>query len=536
MSYAEATAADIYNRLSGDRESFIRAAEESAELTIPSLFPREGKAHGQEFRRPRNWVGPRGVNHISARILMSLLPAGSQFVRMVPDGAALEILEQDQEARAEVEEALAGIEREVQKSVASGTLRVVAVDAIKQLVVAGNVLTYSPDDSDAEELVAYPLSNFVVDRDLDDNLLVVVLCQEVDPDTLDEETRAFAQDNPADMGSFGAGVLKSGKSVRIYTKIWREGRMFKVQQEIGGKVIPGTEGVYPPSKLPYRVHRWEKVDNEAYGRGLVEQYYGTLNDVEILETALVEGAIAASRVIPLVSPTGVTDPQDVNRQKNGEAISGEEGDIVFLQMQKYADFRVAKEQLDEKNRALSSVFLLNFARDAERVTAEEIRMFAQELESTHSGVFLRLAAEFQLPIVSRIIDRLQKDKVIPELSDKLREHIKPTPLTGVDALARGQDLERIHAVFNASRTVIGPDTLAQYANPGTILQFMLTAAGLDIPGAVKSDAEVQAIMQQQQQAAMSQQMLGGAVPQLAKGAVENPAVAQGIADAVNQGQ
>lgn len=529
MTYAESSAADIYEQLRSDRESFIRAAEEAASLTIPTLFPKEGHNHGSEFRRPRNWVGPRGVNHISSRLLMALFPAGSQFVRMVPDGQALEILQQDQEARAEVEESLAGIEREVQKSVASGTIRISASDALKQLVIAGNVLTYASKDND--ELHAYPLTNFVVDRDLDDNLLVVVLCQKVDPTTLDEATRSFVEDHPEEQDVFGAGLTKRGTQISVYTKVWREGKKYHSYQEIGGEEVPGTRGSYNLDDVPWRAHRWEKVDNEVYGRGLIEQYLGVLNDVEILETALTEGAVAASRIIPLVSPTGVTDPQDLNEQENGQAIAGEEGDITFVQLQKYADFRVAKEKLDDKNRALSSVFLLNFARDAERVTAEEIRMFAQELESTHAGVFLRLSAEFQLPIIRRILDRLEAEGAIPEIQDVLKDHIKITPLTGVDALARGQDLEKMRAVFSAASTVINPEVLAQYANPGIILQFMLTSAGLDIPGAVKSEDEVQAIRQQQAQQAQMQQLMAGAVPQVAKGAVENPAVAKAVADA-----
>ena len=61
-------------------------------------------------------------------------------------------------------------------------------------------------------------------------------------------------------------------------------------------------------------------------------------------------------------------------------------------------------------RRLGAAFLLNTAvtRDAERVTAQEIRMQAQELESSLGGVYSRLANELQLPLAKRLLQEIDE--------------------------------------------------------------------------------------------------------------------------------
>ena len=51
---------------------------------------------------------------------------------------------------------------------------------------------------------------------------------------------------------------------------------------------------------------------------------------------------------------------------------------------------------------MSYAFLLNTAiqRDAERVTAQEIRYMAQQLETAMGGIYSLLSQEFQLPLVT----------------------------------------------------------------------------------------------------------------------------------------
>ena len=90
-------------------------------------------------------------------------------------------------------------------------------------------------------------------------------------------------------------------------------------------------------------------------------------------------------------------------------------------MDKFNDFRVAYQAMQGIEERLSQQFMLQSSvqRNGERVTAEEIRYLAGELEDTLSGIYSILSQEFQLPYVNRKIDVLTKAKKLPKLPDNV---------------------------------------------------------------------------------------------------------------------
>lgn len=117
----------------------------------------------------------------------------------------------------------------------------------------------------------------------------------------------------------------------------------------------------------------------------------------------------------LVKPNGVTRAKDVMGAENGAAVAGQEGDIVPLQVNKHADMSVAERQIQVIVDRLGFAFLMHSAvqRQGERVTAEEVRFMANELENALGGSYSILSQEYQLPYVMRVIDRLTKQKRLP---------------------------------------------------------------------------------------------------------------------------
>ena len=86
--------------------------------------------------------------------------------------------------------------------------------------------------------------------------------------------------------------------------------------------------------------------------------------------------------------------------------------------------------------------MLNSAvqRNAERVTAEEVRFMAQELETSLGGVYSILSQELQLPLIKILIFRMEKQGRMPVFPKNV---IKPQIITGMEALGRGQDLNKL---------------------------------------------------------------------------------------------
>lgn len=63
-----------YNLLEMDRLPFLNRARDAAELTIPSLIVKDGHSSATEFTTPFQGIGARGVNNLSSKLLLALLP------------------------------------------------------------------------------------------------------------------------------------------------------------------------------------------------------------------------------------------------------------------------------------------------------------------------------------------------------------------------------------------------------------------------------------------------------------------------------
>jgi hypothetical protein len=162
-------------------------------------------------------------------------------------------------------------------------------------------------------------------------------------------------------------------------------------------------------------------------------------------------------------------------------------------------------------------------RQAERVTAEEIRFMASELEDALGGVYSILSQEFQMPLVNRIMDRMIKAKRLPALPKGV---VKPAIVTGLEALGRGHDLNKYLSLLKALQP-LGPEVLAKHMNPGDYISRVATSLGIDASGLVKSEDQMAQEQQQAQQMAQMQQMQQMMGDVAGKAA---PGVVKGIAD------
>ena len=185
---------------------------------------------------------------------------------------------------------------------------------------------------------------------------------------------------------------------------------------------------------------FNSVDGEQYGRGRVEEFLGDLKSLEGLSQALVEGAAAASKVIFLVSPSSTTKPATIAKAGNGAIVQGRAEDVQVVQVGKTADFSTAAQMAQTIERRLLEAFLVMNVRNAERVTAEEVRLTQLELEQQLGGIFSLLTTSFLIPYLDRTLLVLQRTNELPKLP---KDIIRPAIVAGVNALGRGQDREAL---------------------------------------------------------------------------------------------
>lgn len=498
------TAKARYTKLDVIRGPYLTRARECATLTIPSLVPPEGATGATKLPTPFQSLGARGTNNLAAKLLLALLPPNSPFFRYVIDDFMLEKLAGREGARADIEEALDKMERAVMTKVETGNVRASIFEAMKQLIVAGNALLFVTPPGGVK---VFRLDRYVTKRDPMGNVLETITKENISEMELPEAVRNALPQTTNKEGGRSAEDIKE-----LYTRVVRTETGWSVYQECEGIVIPGSEGTYPKDKSPWLALRFIKIDGEDYGRSYVEEYLGDLKTLEGLTKAIVQASAAAAKVLFLVKPNSTTKMKTLAESASGDIKEGNSEDVSVLQMDKFADFRVAYDTITGIKEALSFAFLLNSAiqRNGERVTAEEIRYVANELESSLGGIYSTLAQEFQLAFLSVVASQMERAGELPVLPKGV---VRPAITTGLEAIGRGNDLTKLSGLLQ-DISPLGPDVIRQEMNVGDYIKRCGAARGIDMKGLIPTPAEKAERQAQEQQQALIQQLGPNAVTQL----------------------
>lgn len=521
-----ATAKSRYSQLETLRDPYLTRARDAALVTLPYLMPPLGHTSTTKLYTPYQSLGSRGVNNLAAKLLLTMMPANSPFFRYDLSDKALRDMEakgMDPNAKGKIDAAMSKYERAIQKKIESGAYRPAMFPAFKHIIVTGNGLLFLPKKG---PMRFFPLDQFVCVRDASGNVIEIITIERVSPVALPDHVRAMIPHHDEE---------RAECDVELYTWIKRTEDHWTSHQEIEDLVIVESKGNYPLDKSPYIAMRWNVVDGEDYGRGYVEDYLGDLYSLEGLQKSIVEAAAAAARILILVKPGSPITQRQIARAPSGSTIAGNIDDVGILQLEKYADFRVARETIEDISKRLSYAFLLNTAvqRSGERVTAEEIRYIAQELESALGGTYSVLSQEVQLTFLRRIEYIMQAAGELPKLP---KEFAEPTIITGLEALGRGQDLAKYRGLIqmiNEMGPTVAPLLLARINLP-ELLDRLGAAATIDMEGLIKTEDQFNAEQQQQTQM-QTMQHLGpqaiSAVGGLAKQQLANNATAPADAPA-----
>ena len=496
----DGTVAARYQQLVTTRDPFLQRARDCSKVTIPSLVPDSHMGDHGRLKTPYQSVGARGLSNLANKLGLSLFPPNSSFFKLEIDSLALRIEEQGPELKTELDTALVKVELAVMQMLEVMSARASMHEAFKQLLVAGNVLLYVG----AEGIKVVHLDRYCCVRDPMGTVTEIITEEEVYPEALPED---FLDDEPEEKTSLGP--IK--KTIKIYTCVkFKDGQAYWYQ-EAKGKEIPGTYGMCPEGCSPWIPLRFERIDTEEYGRSHVEAYYGDLTALESLYQSILEGSAAAAKILFLVNPNGTTRPRTLSSAANGAIVQGNAADVTVIQSQKGQDLQIASNLADRIEGRLQFAFLLNTAvqRPGERVTAEEIRYMAQELEASIGGLYSILTQELQLPLVRRLMYILQRKGKLPTfpVSEETGEPlVAPKPVTGLEAIGRGDDMNKLTEFIAIAQQSLGPEVMAQYLNMEEALRRLAASASIDTTNLVKTPEQLQQEAQAAQEAQQNQQM------------------------------
>jgi len=478
-----------YSKMEIDREMYLERARELARLTIPHLYPPKGANQATEYPTPYQSVGSRGVTNLASKLMLALFPPQAPFFRLDVDELVYKQIEGDPQQKATIEQGLAKIEKAVMDSIESNNDRVAVYEALKHLIVSGNVLLKLDEDG----LRTYPLNNYVVKRDPRGRILKIIIKEGISPNTLPENLRKAV-----------SKVDEENKSLNLFTCVTRQKKRFYVHQEIAKKKV--FETYYDLDKLPFIALRFNRIDGMNYGRGHCETFEGDLRSLEGLTRAILEGSSASSKMLFMIAPNGSTRASSIAKAPNGAIIEGSASDVSVLQANKFADFRVGYEMMGRIEQRLQFAFLLNASvqRQAERVTATEVQLIANELNDALGGVYGILTTEFQLPYINTKLDMLRQQKLLPKLPKEL---VKTKIIVGMEALGRASDRLRLLQFMTDLSNTLGAETLARHINLDDAIKKFAVANGIDTGGLIKSKEQIQEEAQAQQQQQFAQQAL-----------------------------
>lgn len=519
-----------YEHLATSRSPYLEDAYRASELTVQFLLRRNGNAKNKSnvtLKKQHQSIGSMGVNNLANKLVITLLPPNQPFFKLsIDDFTSMEIAG-DAKLRSMIELSFAAVENASTEKIEQSGIRPTLEELLKHLITCGNVLVNRLPKGGLE---LFHMDQYVVSRDPDGMTREIVIEEYHTWRSLPKEAQEI-------LVSAGKAPKKGREDdyISMYTRILKlNDKMWEVTQEVMAEDIPikGAKN-FSDENNPWFALRFHKIKGSDWGYGYVHNFLGDLDTLEQLEKSFGHAAKMMAFLLFMIRPGATITPKQIIEKINGGFISGNEGDVTVLQANKGGDLQVVLEKIDRTAKRLAKAFLMDEAivRDAERVTAEEIRLLAQRLEESMGGFYSIFSQEFQVPYLRLTLDDHMRRKIIPALP---KEVIKPTIITGLDALGRNSEAERLRLFVGELSDTLGPDAAMTIINPLDYARRLGAARGIDIKGLVKDQGTLDKEKQQAQQQQALQQATGPLINQAGKvltseeGMNNASAMAQGI--------
>src|SRR5690606_3927583 len=139
---------------------------------------------------------------------------------------------------------------------------------------------------------------------------------------------------------------------------------------------------------PYFTVKWNHVNGDMYGRGLIEEYAGDFAKLSELSQALTEYELNSTIVLNIFNTAGNFDIDSAESAMSGDWVAGQKEAVSAYEVGDYNKIAALMSNLSEIHQRLSVAFMSSSnVRDAERVTAQEVMLNANEAEQVLGGVY-----------------------------------------------------------------------------------------------------------------------------------------------------
>ena len=504
-----------YNSLTSDRINFLDEAVENSKYTLPYLVQISNESKNIEYKSQHNFssLGAQAVNNLANKLVSVLFPTTQNFFKLYVDEEAKAALKASKISLNRVQQDLIKVETMVNNYLFKYLNRQLLTEMEKQLIVCGNTLLYFNKDEKAQLI---PLSNYGVELSSAGDIIELITYKKKKFNVL-----------PSDIKEILIREKKNSDVVDIYTYCGLsdfDKKEYIISQFCNDILITEPQ-IIKEIDLPFICLTWSRHSDESYGRSLVSNYIGDFIFIDYLSSSIAKGTVLASDIKYFIRTGSTIDLDDFITSKTGSVFSGSIEDVGVLQPSKMIDFNSQITILEQYKRRVSEAFLLTTGtiRDAERVTAEEIKRISQQLELSLGGVYSYQAEFIQSILVKKVLRYLG-------MEDELYKQMNPRILSGLEALGKFQNIDKLAQLSQLLQLpAMWPQQLQQRVN--FVNYFNSVCAELSIEDTfMYSEEEFNEIMAQQkqeaQEEALNKEAMKGIAPLVANsgGEIINKAI------------
>lgn len=488
--------------------SVILKSTQYAKWTLPQLMAEmvNPNGHAAVLERDFQEIGPLLVNNLGAKLAGLLFPTNRPFYKIKPGADVKALAKKSGIKDADLQAGLSRLEMESCQQLFLNASYEQLVLALKHLIVTGNVLLYR--DSKAQKMHAYGIQQFATRRDGRGTALDTILREYTDFESLAPDIQAALMRRSR--GKYRP-ENEGNNRVELYTRIKRDqigsAVVYRITQEADGIEV-GTPGSYPEHLCPWQSVTWSLISGENYGRGLVEDYAGGFAKLSDMSHAGALYAIAMAKVVNLVAPGQGADVDELQDAETGEYVQGSADTVTAHESgdaKKLEQMEVTIERIFSR---LSRAFMYKGStRDAERVTAYELKQDAMEAETTLGGVYSSLAASLQVPLAHVLLT-----EVDPGMMEGIvTAQIKLGIIAGIPALGRQADVQNLAAAAQDAAAIVPVLTqLDKRVDGAKVFDIIMAGQSVDTTAFFKDDDQIAAEAQAEAQQLAGQQQIAAA--------------------------
>ena len=457
----------------------LERSKKYAAYTLPYVMPQitDGETNA-EVTFDLNAIGPRAIQYSTNKYMMTLFPPNRSSFKLELPPRVIEALQAQGRDTKQVALTIAQMEGAAKKYLAGINSRPALLECLEHLFITGNVLLYYPKE---DSMQVYSLDEYCLRRSLDGRVQEIILkdfkaLQDL-PDLYRNSIIASLGIPESDWSTYNA---------RLFTHIQWDGntKRYIIRQAVEGLAVgePYTVAEKSLRWIPLTLRRYRR---ETYGRGFVEDYINVFHALSILQECLLTAAAIATDVKYTVKPGSQLNIPLLNRSPSGSYHVGEADDINATTLGvRLSDLQFIEKMIERLERLIGSVFLINSSvtRQAERVTREEIRMQAAELETAHGGIYSLLNQELLLPLARLTLENIDINLGTTDF--------EPVILTGLDAMGRASVNDNLMILFQqlAAMDAI-PEVVQAELDPTKILVALSSGLDLDVTKIAPSEAD-----------------------------------------------